>query len=112
MVQYINFQGKKYPIRISYYAMKMFQKDSGIQVESLTSESDIEHYETLLYHALVAGAKVEGTEMNLEMEDMQWMLDESFMEFVNSMEYFFPEQSKKATGQGQGKSKVQTKGKK
>jgi len=94
MVKYIEYQEKKYPVRISYYAMKMFQKDTGRNISDLSESEDIFTeglYEKLLYYALVAGARVEQTELELKEEQMEMVLDECFMEFINLIPAFFPE---------------------
>ena len=37
-IGYINYKKKEYPVRISYYALKMFQKDTGISFEEMSDE--------------------------------------------------------------------------
>lgn len=81
-------------MRISYYAMKMFQKETGRKIEDLSNSQDILTeglYEKLLYHSLVAGARVEQIDLDLKEEDMEMVLDECFMEFINLIPSFFPE---------------------
>lgn len=91
MIEYINYKGKKYPIRISTYAMKMLQKETDKTVDDLMNVNDIALYEPLLYYAMVAGAKAEGSELDILREDVEWVLDECFIEFVKLIPKFFPE---------------------
>jgi len=98
MIEYIKYRGKKYPIRISTYAMKMFQKETEKTVDDLMDINDIALYEPLLYYSMVAGAKAEGTELDIKKEDIEWVLDECFVEFVKLIPKFFPEN---AVGGGQ-----------
>ena len=88
IVQYISYKGEKLPLRISYYAIKMFQQETGKEIEEL--ESDISLLEVLLWHGLVAGHKVENKPLTLKKEDMEFILDESLDEFNSAMMSFFP----------------------
>lgn len=94
MVQYINYKGEKYPVRISYYAIKKLKDEGkniqlGVDDQSLAS-MDAEILEILLYHSLIAGAKAENKEMELPREEMEWVLDECMLEFIKLLPLFFP----------------------
>jgi len=91
MIEYIKYGGKKYPVRISTYAMKMFQKETEKNIADLMEVQDIALYEPLLYYSMVAGAKAEGAELDIKREDIEWVLDECFIEFVRLIPKFFPE---------------------
>ena len=88
MVQNLNYLGEKYPIRISYYAIKNFQTETGKDISEL--DEDISHLETLLYYSLVAGHRAEKKEMTLTKDDMEFMLDECLTEFNDLILNFFP----------------------
>jgi hypothetical protein len=90
MIEYIKYKGKKYPVRISTYAMKMLQKETDKSVDDLMEVTDIALYEPLLYYSMVAGAKAEGSELDIKREDVEWVLDECFIEFVQLIPKFFP----------------------
>lgn len=100
MVEYIEYKGKKYAVRVSYYALKMTRKESGKdQVEfdesmksALKSPEtfDIEIYETMLWYSLVAGAEFEGVELDLPREKIEFVLDGCFYEFMTIVENFQP----------------------
>lgn len=85
-MSYLNYNGRKLPIRISYYAIKHFQKETGKDVGAVDDE--LELMEVLLYHALVAGHKAEGVGMSIEREECEMILDECLDEFVASMADF------------------------
>jgi hypothetical protein len=93
MVEHIKYKGKEYPIRVSYRVMKHFQKDTGKSLTQIDESEDIEVYEVIAYHSLLAGAKAEDVEMPLKRDDMEDFLDECFNDFVEAMAKFFPEQS-------------------
>lgn len=89
----------KYPVRISYYALKMFKKETGKDFEKLQEDTgNFEVYEPLLYHSLVAGAKAEYTTLDIKKEEMELVLDEVFMEFVDLMKKFFPQEAEDVPG--------------
>lgn len=95
MVEYIKYQGEEYPIRISYYALKMMTKAKDIKVNDLASgKVELEIYEDLLFHALVAGAHVLKIEQKISKDEIQFVLDECFMEFVKMIPKFLPKAEK------------------
>lgn len=87
-VQYLPYKGQKYPVRISYYAIKKFQQETGKSIEEL--DSDISLLESLLWYGLVAGAQAENSELTIKREDMEFVLDESLVEFNEMLMSFFP----------------------
>jgi hypothetical protein len=91
MIEYIKYKEKKYPVRISTYAMKMFQKETEKSIDDLMDINDIALYEPLLYYSMIAGAKAEGVELDIPKEDIEWVLDECFVEFIRLIPKFFPE---------------------
>jgi hypothetical protein len=107
MIEYIKYKGKKYPVRISTYAMKMLQKETDKSIDDLMDVTDIALYEPLLYYAMIAGAKAEGVNLDIAKEDIEWVLDECFVEFVQLIPKFFPENMA-----GGGEKKVRVKPKK
>ena len=84
----IEYKGKKYPVRVSYYALKMLRAETGKNIED--AEKDMAIYESLLYHSLVAGANYTGQELDLDKEQMVWMLDACFTDFIAALGKFFP----------------------
>lgn len=78
-MDYINFKNQKLPVRVSYYSLKQYQKETGKDLSTL--DDNIENLEILLYHSLVAGHKAEDKEMTIPREDMEFVLDEAMGEF-------------------------------
>ena len=91
MIEYITYKKKKYPIRISYVALNGFKKDTGKSFDDMEGGIDLENYESLLFHALRSGAKAEEIEMPFEKKDIEDILDECMMEFLELIPKFFPE---------------------
>lgn len=87
-IAHITYKEKKYPVRISYYVLKMLRLETGKNIED--AEKHISIYENMLWHALVAGANFTGTTLDLEKEEMQWVLDACFNEFIAAIGVFFP----------------------
>jgi hypothetical protein len=88
IVQYITYNGKKYPIRISYYAIKMFQFDTKRDISEI--DQDISLLEVLLWYGLIAGAKSANESLELKRDEMEFVLDESMNEFNTIIMEFFP----------------------
>ncbi len=98
MVEYINYEGRELPVRISYYVLKMFKKEKGVSISDLSQkDTDVEVYESLLYYGLVSGHKADKIPLPKEVcpENMEDILDECFMEFMALMPKFFPDEEGK-----------------
>lgn len=89
-VQYITFRDVKYPVRLSYRVFKGLKQDLGkFDIRSLES-LDPDIMEGMLWHGLVNGHRVTGQEMKFKRIDMEEVLDECMMEFLNIVPLFFP----------------------
>lgn len=86
MIEFITYQGEKYPIRISYYVLLMAQKETGLKLEEL--DSNLESQQTILWYALEAGHKIAKKELTLKREDVIWILDEAYVEFQKALFHF------------------------
>lgn len=84
----ITYKGEKWPVRISYYAIKQFTKDTGVDIRDI--DKDVAYLEVLLWYGLVAGCNAESKELTIKREEMEFMLDESMGEFNNAIIAFFP----------------------
>ena len=91
MVEYIKYQNKEYPVRISYSAIKRIQDTTDKNISDLLAEGDISLYEKLLYYGMRSGAKADKQEFTFEMGDMEDILDECFLDFVKLVPKFFPD---------------------
>jgi len=98
-MDYINYKNGKWPCRVSYYALKQYQAETGKGIETL--EEDITNLEILLHYSIIAGCKADDVEFTLKREDMEFMLDESMTEFNNILTGAFPT----STGAQKGKKK-------
>ena len=90
MVEYLTYKEVKYPVRISYYALKMFKKETDKELENIINDNNVELLEPLLFYALEAGAKATDKELTVKREDVQWMLDEIWQDFIKVIAIFFP----------------------
>jgi hypothetical protein len=89
LIKYIEYEGKKYPVRVGYYALRMFQEETGKTISELKQE-DLKDYETLLFYSMKQGHKKRGLEFTFKQEDMIDVLDECFFQFVEMIPLFFP----------------------
>lgn len=89
MVKFIEYDGKKLPIRISYYALKMTKEETGRSL-SKAQDEDYELYEVLAYHALVSGARATKQECQIKREEVVDFMDECFQSFLKLVPEFFP----------------------
>lgn len=88
LIEYIDYKGEKYPLRISYYAIKHFQDETQKSLELIDSEMGL--IEPLLWYSLVAGHKAEDKELTLKREEIEFMLDETLDQFNSIIVSFFP----------------------
>jgi len=88
-MNYLTYKGVEFPIRVSYYALKQFQLETGKGIETIDQE--IGNLEILLYYALIAGSKAEDKPMKLKKEDMECMLDECLADFNKILMASFPD---------------------
>ena len=104
MVEYITYKKKKYPVRVSYFALKHMSKetDGKMGMEDI-GDMEIEMYEALLFFALQAGARALEVKFTFKREEMEMVLDECLMEFVNTIPKFFPKQPGEVEGKLQKK---------
>jgi len=86
MIEFITYQGEKYPIRVSYYVLLMAQKESGLKLEEL--DSNLESQQIILWYALVAGHKMAKKELTLNRDDIVWILDECYIDFQKALFHF------------------------
>lgn len=97
-VQYISYKGQKWPLRISYYCIKKFQEETKRDISEI--DKDLSLLEVLLWYGLVAGHTAENVPMTLKRDEMEFILDESMMEFNDLLMSFFP-----LAGESKGDSK-------
>jgi hypothetical protein len=92
----IKYKEKEYPVKVGYYALKhtarKVKEKEGEKEMSMADvlSGDMEVYEPLLYYSLQMGAKTMGVELDLKMEDMEFMLDDCLSEFTKIVVNSFP----------------------
>lgn len=105
MVQYLTIKGKKHPVRISYFALKMLKAEAGVSLENIAKQDDFSAYETLLFYSLMQGAKVTEQEFTIKREDIEMIMDEVFFDFIKLIPIFFPSAKKEDDAGASGKKK-------
>jgi len=80
MVDYIEYKGKQYPVRIKYSSVMNAAKEAAAK-----KMEDLESLTLVLYYGLKSGHQFTGDEMTLTRDDMQWILDEdqAYEMFIN-----------------------------
>lgn len=86
-VEYIQYNGEKYPFRVGYYAIKKLQAE-GRSLKDI-DKGDMTVYEPLLYYSLEQGHRLDGKDFTFKMEDMEIVLDVCFDQFVPRIPDFF-----------------------
>lgn len=87
MIDYITYQKKKYPIRMTKRAVDLaiaeLKGSRNISIEE-SQELDYspDYQEALLWHSLRAGARFAGEDLALEKSDMEWVLDECYTDYL------------------------------
>jgi hypothetical protein len=95
-VEYLKYGNKKLPVKIGYYTLKMMFQEHGVSMEQLSG--DITLYEPLLFYSLQQGHKATNKEFKYKLEDMVDILDDCFMDFVEIIFKFFPEEKMSGVG--------------
>ncbi len=96
MTRTVTYKGKKYPLRISYKALKGVALTLGREFRSDTELFDFEGAEELLFHSIKAGCKFSEKEFDLKREEMEDVLDECFDDFIAAFVAFSQDVQKRA----------------
>jgi len=89
-VEYINFNGKKYPIKLGIFSLQELAQAENIDLQEL--DKNISNYRHILFAALEMGARITKKPLTLKKEEMGAVLDECFIEFNIIFPKFFPEE--------------------
>lgn len=84
MIDFITYHEKQYPVRISHYVLEMTEKESKAKKQNL-EELDNNEYDLqriMLWYALVAGHHMAQQELTLTREDVIWVIDECYTDFL------------------------------
>ena len=88
-VEFIEYNGKKYPIKLGIYSLMLLQNREGISLDDINTNPEL--YQPILFMALQQGAQITKEPLDLVKEDMSLVLDECFVEFTTILPKFFPE---------------------
>ncbi len=97
MIEFLTIKKRKYPIAVSYYALKHTSaeieatKGAKLSMEDIVG-GDLVYLEPLLYYSLVAGARKEEQELDIKREDIEFILDDVLWQFLEIIPKFFPQQ--------------------
>ena len=113
MIEYLEINGKKYPVKIGYYVMKHVKAETDLSFSDCINKAlagEVKYHEVILYYALKMGAYVEKTEMPFERDDMEFVVDLCYYDYMKlyTSEKFFPkidENDEEKTGKKKGKVK-------
>ena len=113
MIKRITYKEKEYPVKAGYYALSQTQnelKKLGVELDMeniLTG--DISILEPLLYYSLKMGAHLEDKELILKRDDIPFVLDGCFTEFMIMLPEFFPKDEKLGEVKGVKKAPLKRK---
>jgi hypothetical protein len=78
----LNYKGKKVPVQLGYYALKMTQQQVKEDFNPNQAGMNIALFEPLLFHAIEKAHRRLGKENPYTMEDVEDMLEDNFSRFV------------------------------
>ena len=87
MVSTIKYNGKVYPYRIGYRALKGVKSDLGRDYEH-SENMDYEGLESLFWHAIEGEHIKQKKELDLKREDIEFVLDECLPDLISSLTAF------------------------
>lgn len=96
MTENLKYENKDLPISVGYYALKHTSREltadgkEDLSMDQILS-GNLETYEPLLWHSLVAGHKKEGKTLTIQREDVEFMLDDVLWQFIALIPKFFPQ---------------------
>ena len=95
MIKFITFEEKQYPIRVSYYALKMLKEELGRGLSPTDDGTDYAAYESLLFYALKKGHQKVHPELPFEFkrEQMEDVMDEVYFAFMKLVPLFFSDET-------------------
>ena len=86
MIQYLNYEGKKIPFRISYYAITKWSAETGKTLAEMDDiGKDFSLMEPLLWYAIKAGCNADKVDLPFEREQMEFAMDDLLEGFTEAM---------------------------
>lgn len=86
MYKELDYQGKKLPIRVSFYALEKLQEETG---KSGLKGLEFKDWRILFKHSLEYGHKKASTPFNYTDEEIMDMIDELYIPFMRLVPEFF-----------------------
>lgn len=99
MVREIKIKDKTYPIKVKFYAEMQLVKEFGFRILELDEnnvlkiEKHPEAWATVFYYAVESGCKETGQDFDLKKEDIPFILDDVFEDFMKILPSFFSKQT-------------------
>jgi hypothetical protein len=92
MIKHIDFQGERYPYRVSYHAISRWQSETKKSIDELDKVAeDMSLLEPLFYYALEAGHMASRKKFEVERSMVSFILDECITDFIEALPDFFTE---------------------
>lgn len=88
MTKEIKVGEKTYPVKISYYALSRLQMETGLSPEDISQNMNL--LEPLFFYSIEAGCKETGQQFDLKREDVPFILDDVYTEYMKLFQFFFP----------------------
>lgn len=88
MTKEIKVGDKSYPVKISYYALSRLQMETGLTPDDITTNMSL--LEPLFFYSVEAGCKETGQVFDLKREDVPFLLDDVYTEYIQLFSFFFP----------------------
>ncbi len=87
MIKTIEYNGKVYPYRVGYKALKKVKAKLGRDYQH-TADTDYEALEYLMFYAIETGCAKSDTKFDLKFEDMEDLLDEHISDILSNIRDF------------------------
>lgn len=93
MVEFITYEGKKYPVKVGYFALMMAQQETKIASSSNDIKDDdikdddvsilsYDYFTSVLYYSLQLGAEATNTKSKISKKEARFVLNECFADFM------------------------------
>lgn len=89
MVEFMEYKGEKFPVRISWYVLTMASKENKLSLEEL--ETSLDAQADMLWYAIEAGyhfANKDFKDFPFAREEAKWILDANYLEFQRILAEF------------------------
>lgn len=101
MTKQVKVNGKEYPVKYGFNALRLFSNQTGIALDQLAQLQDsmsIDYAIALIWAGLKDGARVEKIEFNMTLDDVADLLDEDATLIEQCVAYFVESFAKPTDG--------------